>query len=318
MTTDKIAEVEYVGIDVSKKSLDAHIGGKTSTFSNTRSSVRKLRDKAYRRLKGKTICFVVEASGGYERAAAWTLMEEDELVSVLNPKRVRDYAKSMGQFAKTDKIDARMITEFARVRKPRLSELPSESQRKLVYLVERRAQLVEMLKSEKNRYDIAGDKEYRKHVNRHVKWLQRELDAFEKDIEALAASSEEIGWKIKRMTAIKGIGVVTAVTILAVLPEIGTLNKREIASLAGLAPFNNDSGTKRGRRHIQGGRKQVRACLYMAAVSASQTNEILKPFYERLVNQNHCMKKVALVAVMRKLLIAANSAVKKTEFAVAI
>jgi len=302
-------EKVYCGIDVSKHHLDAFIQGKTVRYENTVKGATALAVRA-----GK-LHYVFESTGGYERMAAWMLLAAGQDVSIVNPGRVREYAKSMGQLAKTDGIDARMITEYARAAQPKLSGLPSKEQRKLSTVVERRSQLMKMRVAESNRMGVAGEAGMRKLVKQHIQWLDRQIAKLEEQIDRIFAEDPEMSRKAKRIQSIKGLGKICAATLLAHLPEIGTLSKREVAALCGLAPFSRDSGGAfRGKRHVYGGRRNLRAALYMGAVTASQCNPHLAAFYKRLIEENHCPTKVALAAVMRKLVIAANSAVKNPEF----
>lgn len=301
----------YCGIDVSKHYLDAFIQGKTVRFANTVKGIGSLMKQA------GDVHYVFESTGGYERPAAWQLLAKGRIVSIVNPGRVREYAKSIGQIAKTDRIDARIITGFAELVHPREAALPSADQRKLTVLVERRQQLIEMRVAEGNRLDTAGEPCLHKMIQKHYRWLEKQIQEMEQEMQEIINENAEMKQKAARIQLIKGLGYVSAVTLLAVLPEIGSLSRKEAAALAGVAPYNRDSGTFRGRRHICGGRKRLRACLYMAAVCASQNNPHLKEFYNRLIEENHCPKKVALTAVMRKLIIAANSAVKNPEFLLA-
>jgi len=302
----------YCGIDVSKKHLDAFIDGQSVRYDNTLKGVRKLAQRV-----GERHC-VLESTGGYERLAAWALLAGGKTASIVNPGRVRDYAKSMGQRAKTDQIDAEMITRYAEAANPKASELPPENQRMLCVLVDRRQQLMDMAQAESNRLETAGEPILRRSIEKHLKWMHKQLAEVEEQITQLVKDNDDMSDKAGRIRSIKGLGPICAVTLLAHLPEIGTLSRQEAAALAGLAPYNRDSGAFRGRRHICGGRKRLRACLYMAAVCAIQHNPKMKAFYTRLVEENHRPKKVALTAVMRKLLIAANSAVKNPDFLVAV
>jgi transposase len=301
----------YCGIDVSKKHLDAFIQGKTVRFANTITGITRLmkHDGAFH--------YVFESTGGYERLAAWHLLGAGKTVSIVNPSRVREYAKSIGQIAKTDQIDAQIITRFAELVRPRETELPSKEQRRLTILVERRKQLIDMRVAETSRLDTAGEPEARKMIKKHCQWLEKQTLEVEQSIENTISNNDEMSRKAERMQLIKGLGNVTISTLLAVMPEIGSLSRQEVAALAGVAPYNRDSGMFKGRRHIYGGRKHLRSCLYMAAVSASRSNPHLKSFYHHLVEENHRPKKVALTAVMRKLIIAANSAAKNPDFLVA-
>jgi len=301
----------YCGIDVSKKHLDAFIDGQSVRYDNTLKGIRCLAQRV-----GDRHC-VFESTGGYERLAAWTLLAGGKTVSIVNPGRVRDYAKSMGQLAKTDLIDAQMITRYAEAASPKANELPPEDQRTLSVLVDRRQQLIDMSLAESNRLETAGELTLRRLIEKHLKWLRKQLTEVEEQVAQLIKNNPEMAEKAGRIRSIKGLGPICAVTLLGHLPELGTLSRQEAAALAGLAPYNRDSGAFRGRRHICGGRKRLRACLYMAAVCAVQHNPVMKELYTRLVEENHRPKKVALTAVMRKLLIAANSAVKNPDFLVA-
>jgi len=306
----KHEETIYCGIDVSKHYLDAHINNKVIRFDNTLAGVQSLMTKT------KDVHYVFESTGGYERTAAWYLMSHERTVSIVNPGRVRDYAKSMGQLAKTDCIDAMMITAFSRTTQPRITTLPSSGQRELHAFVDRRVQLIEIRVAESNRLETTGESLSRKMINSHLKWLKKQIVALEKLIEKAITTNTSMAIKASRIQSIQGLGKTSAVTILAHLPEIGTLPRNQVAALAGLAPYNKDSGKFRGQRHVQGGRKKIRSCLYMAALTAIRCNERMKLFYSRLVNENNRPKKVAIIAVMRKLIIAANSAVKNPHFAI--
>lgn len=302
----------YCGIDVSKEHLDARIKGKTVRFANTVKGANRIMDRA------GEVHFVFESTGGYERMAAWVMMAAGKKASIVNPARVRHFALSMGQLAKTDSIDARVITEFAEKAKPEPAQKPTRQQRTLTALVDRRQQLVDIRTAETNRLDTAGDPIYRKLINRHLKWIEKEIARLEKEIAETIAQDAKMTEKVRSIQRIKGLGTVCTSTLLAHLPEIGTLSRQEIAALAGVAPYNRDSGKTSFRRHICGGRKRLRACLYMAAVCAVRHNDHMKKFYTRLVEENHRPPKVALVAVMRKLLIAANSAAKNPDFVLVV
>jgi transposase len=262
--------------------------------------------------------YVFESTGGYERMAAWMVMAADGTASIVNPARVRHFALGMGQIAKTDPIDAWMIHDFALHTDPKPSKKPSSAQRRLTALVDRRQQLNDMHTAETNRMGTADEPEQRRLILQHLKWLARQLEKISAKIAESIAEDKVTKEKSRRIQSIKGLGAVSAATLLAHLPEIGTLSRREIASLVGLAPFNRDSGGKSGRRHICGGRRRLRSCLYMAAMSAKRHNPVMREFYNRLVEENHRPKMVALTAVMRKLVIAANSAVKNPDFSVVV
>lgn len=301
----------YCGVDVSKNHLDAFNGKSTREFDNTCDGAVALMAWA------GNAHYVFESTGGYERMAAWMVLAAGRPASVVNPARVRHFALGMGQIAKTDPIDARMIYDFACHTSPDPSEKPSETQRRLTALVDRRQQLTDMHTAESNRLGSADEPELRRLIRQHLKWVEKQLEKLEAKIAEAIAKDSALKEKAGRIQSIKGLGAVSAATLLAHLPEIGTLSRREIAALAGLAPFNRDSGGKSAKRHVCGGRRRLRSCLYMAAMSAKTYNPVMREFYRRLVEENHRPKMVALTAVMRKLLIAANSAVKNPDFSVA-
>lgn len=302
----------YCGVDVSKKYLDAFIDGKTVRFENTVSGVSKLMSRA------GDVHYVFESTGGYERLATWQMLSRDHTASIVNPGRVREHAKSVGQFAKTDIIDAGMITQYAGIATLRKAVLPPAEQRELTALVDRRTSLTEMMNMEENRLETVGETCGRQSIEKHVRWLRKELDKINDRIDKLIDDNKKLKYKSERIRSITGLGRVTAMTLLAYMPELGNLSRRQVAALAGLAPYNRDSGNYRGRRHICGGRKRLRSCLYMAALTAVRADPYFREFYRRLVEDNNRPKKVALVAVMRKLLITANSVLKNSEFAVEI
>lgn len=305
-------EKVYCGVDVSKHHLDVKFKGRPDRFDNTVKGVESMLSRI-----GKAH-YVLESTGGYERMAAWLLMDAGAEASIVNPARVRHFALSMGQHAKTDPIDAGVIADFAAVTRPEPSEKPSRNQRQLTSLVDRRQQLKDMEKAETSRLETAADPGFVKMVQKHLRWLAREIEALEKKIAQTIETDASMKEKARRIQSIKGLGKISAATLLAHIPEIGTLSRQEVAALAGLAPYNRDSGTSSKRRHIHGGRKRIRACIYMAAVCAISHNPAMKKFYNRLVNENHRPEKVALTAVMRKLVIAANSAVKNPDFGIVI
>ncbi len=305
-------EKVYCGVDVSKLHLDVMFKGRPGRFANTIKGVEAMMARI------GNVHYVLESTGGYERMTAWKLMDAGVDVSIVNPSRVRHYALSMGQLAKTDPIDAGVIGDFAAAAHPKPSEKPSKDQRLLCALVDRRQQLTEMRTAEISRLETAADPSFLKLVKKHLNWIEKELKMLEQKIAETISSNAPMKEKNQRIQCIKGLGNICAATLLAHVPEIGMLSRQEIAALAGLAPYNRDSGTTCKRRHIHGGRKRLRACLYMAAVCAIQHNPVMKEFYIRLVEENHRPKKVALTAVMRKLIIAANSAVKNPDFCVVV
>jgi transposase len=230
-------------------------------------------------------------------------------VAVVNPRQIRDYARATGQLAKTDALDARAIARFAEAVKPAVRPLPSEDAQRLSALVARRRQLVEMLGMETNRRHQARDRKLQRQVDAHVKWLREAVDRLEADLNDTIRSSPVWRERENLLTSVPGIGSTTASALIAELPELGLLDRRRIAALAGLAPMNRDSGQLRGRRMICGGRPQVRRALYMATVAAIRFNPAISKFYRRLVEAGR-PPKVALTAAMRKLLTILNAVLR--------
>ena len=249
---------------------------------------------------------VMEATGGYEKPLAHFLQGQGVAVSIVNAKRVRDYAKALGLLAKNDVIDAKVIRMFADAVNPKLLPTASDTQQALDAQVHRREQLVKQRAMEKQHLETVGNKDAVRSIKRTIAFLDKEIERIEKAIKALIKTDPTLTEKVDRLSGIKGIGDITALTLIADLPELGELTNKEISALVGVAPFCRDSGTQKGKRTTWGGRIQVRSILYMAALSAVQYNPPLKAFYNRLLMKGKT-KKVALVACMRKLLTVANS-----------
>ena len=251
---------------------------------------------------------VLEATGGVERAVTRALASAEFPVVVINPRQVRDFAKATGQLAKTDTIDAAVLARFGEAVRPALRPLPDEVTWELRAVVSRRRQITEMIVAETNRLSGAS-KAVRKRINAHLRWLEAELKRADKDLDQSIRQSPI--WKENEdlLRSVPGMGRVISRTLLAELPELGRLNRKQIAALVGVAPLNRDSGTLRGRRSIWGGRATVRAALYMGALVASRRNAVIQTFYRRLRNAGKAPK-VALVACMRKLLTILNSMIK--------
>jgi transposase len=250
---------------------------------------------------------VVEATGGYEMALVGLLVAAAVPVAVVNPRQVRDFAKATGQLAKTDAIDARVLALFAARVQPTPRAVPDAALQDLTALVTRRRQLVEMLGAERNRLAVARPA-LRRSVGAHIRWLERQLATLEEELATRIRATPVWREKDDLLRSVPGVGPQTARMLIAHLPELGQLSRHEIAALAGVAPLNRDSGRWRGRRTTWGGRAVVRAGLYMAALVASRHNPVLRAFYVRLVVAGK-PKKVALVAVMRKLLTILNAMV---------
>lgn len=302
MTNNKV-----IGIDVGKEQLAVAI--------TTEKRVREwANDEAGRAelvawvVAQQVSLVVVEASGGYEAAVVSELVEQGQEVALVNPSRVRAFARAEGILAKTDKIDARVIARFGATMKPQARARRDESQVALNEQVTRRRQLVLMLSAEKNRLDTASPT-MREHIASHIVWLQAEIEGLEHQISQAIKTNPAWAETARRIESVPGVGFVTATTLLADLPELGQLNRQKIAALVGVAPFNHDSGKQRGKRRIFGGRTSVRSVLFMATLSAIRHNPVIKEFYQRLLD-NGKLKKVALTACMRKLLVIINTMVK--------
>jgi len=295
----------FVGIDIAKASLELAISGdaRTHTFANTEDGLQRL----LRELAGKPVALVVvEATGGYEQSCALALAGEGLPVSVVNPRQARDFARATGRLAKTDRLDARALAEFAALlhaqgHVPRA--LATEQQRELSALVVRRRQLVAMLVAERQRLSVAHARA-RPSIKAVIALLERQLAEIDDQTGGhLREHHAELG---RLLQTVKGVGPTTAATLIAELPELGTLNRKQIAALVGVAPLNRDSGTLRGQRHIFGGRATVRRVLYVAALVATRFNPAIRACYQRLLAVGK-PKKLALVACMRKLLIVLNA-----------
>ncbi len=301
-------EPVFVGIDVAKAHLDVHVrpSGEAFTVPRDGESVANLAD----RLKALSpVVVVLEATGGFETIVAATLSGAGLPMAVINPRQIRSFARAVGQLAKTDALDAAVIAQFAEAIKPEPRPLADEQTRMLSELVARRRQLVEMMTAERNRRPRLSRKQLIKALDRHLAMLQRDLSEIEREIDTTIRGTPIWHEREELMTSVPGVGPTLARTLLADVPELGTLDRKKIAALVGVAPLNWDSGTYRGRRTTWGGRTKVRAVLYMAALVATRHNPALKSFYQRLVSAGKA-KKLALVAVMRKLITILNAIVR--------
>ena len=256
---------------------------------------------------------ICEPSGGYERDLLEALWSAGIPVSLVNAARVRSFARAQGLLAKTDEIDASVLREFGELLQPAVIEAPSPSRQRLAALVQRREQLVNLLTMEEQRLMQTREAVLKKLTKSLIKELQKQVKQIEEMIEKQIEDDDTLREQSTRLQQVKGIGKVTASTILAQLPELGKLSRKQVGALAGVAPYNRDSGTLRGRRTIRGGRIKVRRVLYMAATVAARFNPILKSFYQRLVAAGK-PKKVALTAVMRKLVVLLNHLIKYPQF----
>jgi transposase len=298
----------WIGIDVAKATLDLHLlpAGQSHALPNTTAGHRQLRQ----RLPDPACCLIVlEASGGFERQVVADLVDAGYRVAVINPKRARDFAKALGLVAKTDRIDARVLALFAEKVQPAPVEKTPEKQAEIQQLVARRRQLIDLRTQESNRWELTRAKLARKSIQAVINTLEAQIRDIEKAIEALVEADDDWRHKAQLIESVPGLGGVTATTVVAEVPELGKLNRQQISALVGLAPYNRDSGTQKGKRTISGGRKSVRSVLYMAALAARRCNPVIKAFADRLAQHGKPFK-VILIACMRKLLVILNSMLK--------
>lgn len=301
----------FAGVDVSKQHLDlAHTAAHTAGKSRRHANSPQGRAELIRVLqKLAPVLTVVEASGGYERSLVAALHQANLKVAIVNPRRVRAFAHALGFEAKTDAIDARVLALFAQKVQPPAAPKPSPRQLARQALMVRRRQLLAMRSAERCRLGQVDEPQLKKSINRTLALFQQELLRIDQQLQQTLKADPQAQARVKLLTSVKGVGPVLARTLLAELPELGKLNRRQISALVGLAPFAHDSGTLKGRRAIAGGRASIRAVLYMAAMAARRSNAVLKPYYQRLIAAGK-LGKVALVAVMRKLLIHLNNLVR--------
>jgi transposase len=300
----------FIGIDVSKGRLDVamHEPATEWQVENHETGIANLIERL-RSLQPTLI--VLEATGGYELMLVAELAAAQLPVVVTNPRRVRNFARSTGKLAKTDKLDARLLAHFAAAVRPEARRLPNEQEEQLTALLTRRRQIVDMLTIEKNRRHTVRAS-LRTDLDEHIAWLTDKLAKLDAEIDHFIQGSGLWSEKAAVLNSVPGVGRITTSTLLAMLPELGTLNRQEIAALVGVAPLNRDSGRKTGRRHVYGGRAAVRSVLYMAALSAKAHNPTIKTFYEHLLAHGK-EKKVALTACMRKLLVILNAMLRSRQ-----
>jgi transposase len=301
----------FIGIDVAKAELviAARPSGERWTVTNDARGVKALVDRFTR---DRPELIVLEATGGYELLCVAALAAAMLPVVVVNPRQVRNFAKATGQLAKTDRIDADVLALFAERVRPAVRPIADEAAQELDALLARRCQLLEMLQAEKNRTGQVfgrGKRLVKKSVKAHIAFLERELRMADTDLGTMVRASPAWRERDDLLQSVPGVGPVLSLTLLADLPELGRLSRREIAKLVGVAPLSRDSGTLRGRRFVQGGRATVRAVLYMGALVATRRNAVIRAFYQRLVAAGK-PKKLALVACMRKLLTMLNVIVR--------
>lgn len=300
----------WVGIDVSKERLDVAVRptGEVVTIDNDDAGIKNFLKLI---AKWSPQLIVMEATGGYEYACAYRLMKAGFSVAVVNPRQVRDFARAVGRLAKTDPIDARILAHFAEAVQPPARAVADQQLQEIGHLVTRHRQLVEMIGAERNRrMSLSGSA--RQDVDVTIRFLRDCRDKIDEQVKALIAKQPEWCAKAELLDSVPGVGPVLISSLVAELPELGKLNRKQIAALVGVAPFNNDSGRSRGRRHIWGGRAHLRAVLYMSVVAGIRFNATIRTFYKHLRGAGKAPK-VALVACMRKLLVILNAMLKSQQ-----
>jgi transposase len=308
--SESVREV-FIGIDVSKEKLDVAVRptGEFMSFSNNEDGISCVVDFVKSFFPS---LIVLEATGGLETAAVGMLADKGLPVVVINPRQVRDFAKATGKLAKTDTIDAHLIARFGEAVRPELRLLKDQEAQKLTALITRRRQIVEMITAEKNRLNTAP-KWTSKDIQTNISWLEKCLKKVDKDLKNLLKKSPVWREKDEILQSTPGVGPVLSMTLLSGLPELGNLNRKEIAALVGVAPLNRDSGLFRGKRMIWGGRANIRSVLYMSATCAMRFNPTIRIFYERLRLAGK-LHKVAITACMRKLLVILNTMIKNRTY----
>jgi transposase len=300
----------FVGVDVAKATLDIALRPRAQTWQviyddpHVEVFVTQLNELS-------PTLIVVEATGGLERSLVAALVAARLLVIVINPRQARDFAKATGRLAKTDRIDAQVLAHYGEAIRPSFRPLPDADTQQLRALVDRRRQLVDMMTAEQSRLNTSPSR-VRDSIEAHLAWLQQQLASLDDDLDDMLQSSPIWRERDDNLQSTPGVGPVLSRTLMSQLPELGDLNRKEIAALVGVAPFNRDSGTWRGRRTIWGGRAAVRSVLYMSTLVATRHNLVIREFYERLLAAGKA-KKVALTACMRKLLTILNAMVKNEQ-----
>lgn len=297
----------FIGVDVSKDHLDVALPGSLKVWrtGNDRTGIAALGRKLAKLDEPHLVC---EATGGYTRRLVHGLVERGVAFSRVNPRQVRDFARATGKLAKTDAIDAGVILGFAEVMQPAAAPPVSQHQLRLTDLVRRRRQLVDAAAIEKQR-EQPDEPLLASSIKRHLAFLAQEIEGIDRAIATAIEADQALARRAELLRTVPGIGHITAATLVAELPELGIIGKKQIAALVGVAPMNRDSGLMRGQAHIAGGRLSVRCVLYMATIVAIRCNPVIKTFYKHLREQGK-PPKVAIVAAMRKLLIAANAMIE--------
>jgi transposase len=296
----------FVGIDISKARLDVAVlpGPQAWSVANSDEGLAELIAKLAQ--LGTPALVLMEATGGLERRILALLAAVNLPVIAINPRNARDFAKSVGLLAKTDRIDAHALALFAERVRPSCRPLPDEQTRELQDLISRRRQMIDMLTAEQNRLGTVDTSKVRRQIVTHIDWLKKRIHIIDYDLDQAIKSSPAWQEKADLLKSVPGVGRVTALTFLSQLPELGSLSHKQIAALVGVAPFNSDSGTMRGKRRVWGGREGIRAVLYMATLTAVRFNVPVRAFYQRLRAAGK-VPKVALIAAMRKLLTILNA-----------
>ncbi len=297
----------YIGIDVSKSLLDVAVGkdGEYWQASNDQVGIQRA---IARLIIIQPALVVVESTGGLEKALITEMFTAGLPFALVQPRRVREFARSIGLLAKTDKLDARLLAHFGEAVKPPISRLPSEAEQYLNALMVRRRQLLDMVVIENNHLSSTR-LSMRPKVEEHIAWLNKELAELDREINDQIHQTPEFKAKEKILRSAKGVGPVLCAKLLSGVPELGTIDRKKIAALVGVAPFNDESGHRRGKRKTKGGREDVRNVLYMATIAAVRSNPVIKPYYEHLLKEGK-LKKVALVACMRKFLTILNAMIR--------
>lgn len=301
----------HIGIDIAKLHLEVYHHPQSIQIPNTEKAIRR-----WLKALPPAAVLVCEASGGYESLLIALAHTAQRPIARLNARQVRDFAKAQGRLAKTDKLDAKILVDFAETFHPEPLHLPDPLQQELAALVKHRAHLLTQITQNTNLTETLADKKLLALVTRTVAFLRKQVSQTEALMADKITRSPELATKVQRLQLVQGIGTFSATALVALMPELGALSDTQAAALAGVAPFNRDSGQYRGQRHIAGGRAHVRAILYMAALVASRHNPVLKALYLRLL-ANGKAKKLALTVLMRKLIVLANLLLKNPNFSLA-
>jgi transposase len=304
---EKQSEEIWIGIDVSKARLDVGILGEEELRS-VKNDAAGIEGIVKRCVELRPQLVVVESTGGYEKKLVGELYSAGVRVALVNPHRVREFARSIGLLAKTDSLDARLLARFGQAVKPDPTRLPDEREQFLAALIQRRRQLIDTRTAEQNRLDTVHPA-MRSNIEAHLKWLDDQVAELDQQIEQFIQDDPDFKAKDEILRSVPGIGKVSSSLLIAALPELGHSDRKQIAALVGVAPMNYDSGYLRGKRRIKGGRSEIRTVLYMATISASRFNPVIQEFYQRLLKAGK-LKKVALVACMRKLLTILNAMIR--------